>query len=83
MLHRTSEHRYAYETQELGHGALTYALLGGLGEKEEPKAASEGIVWVHSLIQYVSAQVRELTKGQQSVVTSDFGKDFPLSARSH
>lgn len=77
----------AYEVQELGHGVLTYALLTGLGEKGQPKAptASEGIITIESLVQYVHDQVPELTEKyhhqKQYAVTSTTGTDFPLWAQ--
>lgn len=74
----------AYEVPELGHGILTYALLRGLGENGEPQAPmlTPGIVTVGSLIEYVYAQVPELTEKyrhqKQYVVTSTTGTNFPL-----
>jgi len=77
----------AFEVPELGHGVLTSALLSGLGEKGEPKApmVNEGIVTVGSLVEYVYAQVPELTEKfrhqKQYPVTSSTGTNFPLWAK--
>jgi uncharacterized caspase-like protein len=84
LIAASTRQQEAYEVPELGHGVLTYALLNGLGEKGEPQApmVSEGIVTVGSLIEYVYAQVPELTEKyrhqKQYVVTSTTGTNFPL-----
>jgi uncharacterized caspase-like protein len=87
LIAASTRNQEAYEVQELGHGVLTYALLTGLGEKGQPKAptASEGIITIESLVQYVHDQVPELAEKyhhqKQYAVTSTTGTDFPLWAQ--
>lgn len=80
----------ARETQELGHGAFTAALLEGL--RGCPVAASgpsmqllqalrqQDAVQVSSLHTYVSTRVRELTQNEQSstLFAEPNGFDFPV-----
>jgi uncharacterized caspase-like protein len=87
LLAASTRQQYAFEVPALHHGVLTYALLSGLGENGDPKAAdSNGIVTALSLIQYVNQRVPELTaqydNGQvQYPVSFNTGMDFPLSVR--
>jgi hypothetical protein len=71
----------AIEIPELGHGVLTYAVLGGLGAWGEP-AASEAVT-MHQLLSYISRKVPELAarygrRTRQVPVTFHRGMDFPL-----
>jgi WD40 repeat protein len=82
----STKQQYAFEVPELGHGVLTYALLTALGEKGPPPAATpDGIVTVSSALEYVEAQVPELTEryhGEKQYVTVHrAGMNFPLRIR--
>lgn len=86
LIAASTAEQYAYEVPELGHGLFTYALLSGLGERNEPQAATPaGIVTVLSLINYVARAVPELTEkyhmgDPQTPVIFDAGTDIPLLA---
>ena len=87
LLAAATEQQYALEVPELGHGVLTYALLSGLGETGTPQApATNGMVTILALLQYVNQQVPELTEkyhggSKQYPVSHNTGMDFPLWAR--
>jgi uncharacterized caspase-like protein len=89
LIAASTAEQYAYEVPELGHGVFTYALLSGLGERDQPQAAtSEGIVTVLSLINYVARAVPELTEkyhmgDPQTPVIFDAGTDIPLIAATN
>ena len=86
LIAASTAQQYAYEVPQLGHGVFTYALLSGLGERDQPQAAaSDGIVTVLSLINYVARSVPELTEkyhmgDPQTPVIFDAGTDIPLIA---
>jgi WD40 repeat protein len=86
LIAASTAEQYAYEVPALGHGVFTYALLSGLGEHDQPQAATaEGIVTVLSLINYVARAVPELTEkyhmsDPQTPVIFDAGTDIPLIA---
>lgn len=89
LIASSTAEQYAYEVPQLGHGVFTYALLSGLGERDQPQAAtSEGIVTVLSLINYVARAVPELTEkyhmgDPQTPVIFDAGTDIPLIAATN
>ena len=89
LIAASTAEQYAYEVPELGHGVFTYALLSGLGERDQPQAAtSEGIVTVLSLINYVARAVPELTEkyhmgDPQTPVIFDAVTDIPLIAATN
>lgn len=86
LIAASTAEQYAYEVPALGHGVFTYALLSGLGERDQPQAAnSEGVVTVLSLINYVARAVPELSEkyhmgDPQTPVIFDAGTDIPLLA---
>ncbi|MCA9128398.1 MAG: caspase family protein [Planctomycetales bacterium] len=72
----------AFERSEWGHGALTKALLEGLGDSPEnrqtlaqllPSAEDDGTLSLGELIFYASKRVNALTEGKQAVVTNHTG----------
>jgi hypothetical protein len=74
----------AIEIPELGHGLLTYALLSGLGAKDDN--AIPDVITMHQLLGYVSQKVPELAERygrstRQVPVTFHRGMDFPLVLR--
>jgi uncharacterized caspase-like protein len=71
----------AIEIPELGHGVLTYAILGGLGAWGNP--AGVDAVTMHQLLSYISQKVPELAARygrttRQVPVTFHRRMDFPL-----
>ena len=69
----------AQESHQFRHGLFTSALLEGLAGKATQ--SGDGAVYLTALDNYVSARVKELSKGQQNPVTgkSTSVRDFPLS----
>jgi WD40 repeat protein len=71
-------HEQAQEDRKLRHGRFTAALIDGLAGKGGKNR--EGVVYLSALGAYVSARVKEDSKGEQNPVTSIPGlRDFPLS----
>ena len=65
---------FALESEKVGHGFFTLALVEGLGGKAANK---EGLVYLNQLDTYVTDRVRELSQGRQHPVTTR-----PTSIRS-
>jgi len=86
LIAASTAEQYAYEVPELGHGVFTYALLSGLGEREQAKAANpNGLVTVLSLLNYVARAVPDLAEkyhmgDPQTPVIFNAGTDIPLLA---
>ena len=75
----------AIEVPALGHGILTYALLSGLGAKDD--ATLPDVITMHQLLAYVSQKVPELAARferttHQVPVSFSRGMDFPLTVRA-
>ena len=78
----------ALETDSLGHGLLTYAILEALGGDQPAKAPQdEGVVTAGGLVYYISTAVPKLAKKhglghKQEVVQFSTGVDFPIAKPS-
>jgi hypothetical protein len=71
----------AFESDDLGHSVFAYALLKGLSGSAArfvPTAPPFSFITINDLAEFISANVRELTKGEQRpyFITSD--GDFAL-----
>jgi hypothetical protein len=84
LIAASTKQQDAIEIPALRHGVLAYALLNGL--EKDALAGADGIVTVHSVLQYIDQKVPELTEryhggDKQYPVSSDTGMDFPLWIR--
>jgi uncharacterized caspase-like protein len=84
LIAASTKQQYAIEVPELGHGVLAYTLLSALGEQGPPLASTspDGLVTIHSLLQYVNSRVPEISAKyheKQYPVSAEIGMDFPLS----
>ena len=81
LLAATDQNQLAVELPELGHGALTFALLQGLDGAADASPADR-IVMARELFRYSSTELPKLTRrllGQAQFPTQfDYGTDFPL-----
>jgi len=71
--------QYALENSEWGNGAFTKALVEGVSGKAD--FMGKGRITVNMLDLYLSEQVKELTKGQQTPTTVKPPNvpDFPIA----
>jgi WD40 repeat protein len=72
---------FALESEKVGHGFFTLALVEGLSGKAANK---DGVVYLNQLDTYVTDRVRELSQGRQHPVTTrpTSIRSFPLAGAS-
>jgi uncharacterized caspase-like protein len=70
---------FSLESPSVEHGYFTLALIEGLSGKADYN--KEGLVYLNGLDLYVTARVKELSKGRQHPVTTrpTSIRSFPLS----